>query len=129
MRKILNVLVRRYLPKAELEGALKFYEAVLGQPPRLRFHYDRYDLDLAQIGSLLFVAGDEANLAPFTATSATFMVEDLDGWHTELPRLGARILEPPKTVPTGRNMRVRHPDGMVVEYVEHADKHPADVML
>jgi hypothetical protein len=30
-----------------------------------------------------------------------------------------KITEPPKRVPTGSNMRVRHPDGTVVEYVEH----------
>ncbi len=31
-----------------------------------------------------------------------------------------------KAVPTGWNMLVRHPDGMVAEYVEHHDKNPAD---
>lgn len=46
------------------------------------------------------------------------MVEDLDAWHADLPRLGAQILDPPKTVPSGRNMRVKHPDGMVAYYVE-----------
>ena len=29
------------------------------------------------------------------------------------------IIEQPKLVPTGMNMRGRHPDGMIVEYVEH----------
>jgi predicted enzyme related to lactoylglutathione lyase len=129
MRKILNVLVRRYMPKSELDSALQFYEAVFGQPPRLRFHYERYDLEIAQIGAMLIVAGSEENLLPFRSTSATFMVEDLDDWHGELMRLGAVIIEAPKSVPTGRNMRVRHPDGMIAEYVEHAGKHPADNVL
>jgi predicted enzyme related to lactoylglutathione lyase len=129
MRKILNVLVRRYMPKSELDGALQFYEAVFGQPPRLRFHYERYDLEIAQIGAILIVSGSEENLLPFRSTSATFMVEDLDDWHNELLRLGAVIIDAPKSVPTGRNMRVRHPDGMIAEYVEHANKHPADYVL
>jgi hypothetical protein len=30
-----------------------------------------------------------------------------------------KILQDIKKVPTGINMRVRHPDGLVVEYVEH----------
>jgi hypothetical protein len=37
-------------------------------------------------------------------------------------------LETPKPVPTGWNMLVRHPDGMLVEYVEHRDKHPGDIL-
>ena len=129
MRKILNVLVRRYIAKSDLDGALQFYAAVFGQAPRLRFRYERYDLEIAQIGPMLFVAGSEENLAPFRSTSATFMVEDLDDWRNELSRLGAVIIEEPKRVPTGRNMRVRHPDGMIAEYVEHANKHPADSVL
>ncbi|MGY3489480.1 hypothetical protein ACVW1C_007363 [Bradyrhizobium sp. USDA 4011] len=32
-----------------------------------------------------------------------------------------------RPVPTGRNMLVLHPDQARVEYVEHRDKHPADV--
>ncbi|MFH7095366.1 VOC family protein, partial [Klebsiella pneumoniae] len=39
---------------------------------------------------------------------------------------GATIINPVKAVPTGWNMLVRHPDGMIAEYVEHHDKNPAD---
>ena len=40
-------------------------------------------------------------------------------WQRAPAALGAAIVEPPKPVPTGSNMRVRHPDGTLVEYVEH----------
>jgi hypothetical protein len=46
-------------------------------------------------------------------------LDSLAEWRRELTALGAEIVEPPKRVPTGSNMRVRHPDGALVEYVEH----------
>ena len=126
--KVLNILVRRYLPLEDFEAAVAFHERLIGQKARLRFDYHEYGLRLAQVASILFVAGTEQSLAPFMATQATFMVDDLQAYARHLPTVGAEILKPPKPVPTGWNMLVRHPDGMRVEYVEHRDKHPADRM-
>jgi predicted enzyme related to lactoylglutathione lyase len=124
--KVLNILVRRYLPLDRFEAAVAFHEALIGQKARLRFDYRDYNLRLAQVASILFVAGSEQSLSPFVETQATFMVDDIQGFAAHLPTVGAEVLKPPKPVPTGWNMLVRHPDGMRVEYVEHHDKHPAD---
>ncbi len=124
--KVLNILVRRYLPLDRFEAAVTFYETLIGQKARLRFDYHEHNLRLAQVASLLFIAGSEESLSPFVATQATFMVDDIQGFAAHLPTVGAEVLKPPKAVPTGWNMLVRHPDGMRVEYVEHRDKHPAD---
>jgi hypothetical protein len=43
----------------------------------------------------------------------------MKSWQRALAVLGADIVEPPKPGPTGSNMRVRHQDGTLVEYVEH----------
>ncbi|MDH2344014.1 MULTISPECIES: VOC family protein [unclassified Bradyrhizobium] len=126
--KILNILTRRCLPLEELDAAVSFYETLIGQKARLRFDYPEYDLRLAQVASILFIAGTEQSLRRFTATQMTFMVEDIEAFAAHLPTVGATILEAPKPVPTGRNMLVRHPDQTLVEYVEHKDKHPADVL-
>ncbi len=124
--KVLNILVRRYLPLERLDEAVTFYEGLIGQKARLRFDYPQYDLRLAQVALILFVAGTEQSLARFVETQATFMVDDIQAYAKHLPTVGAQVLEAPKSVPTGWNMLVRHPDGMRVEYVEHRDKHPAD---
>jgi predicted enzyme related to lactoylglutathione lyase len=124
--KVLNILVRRYLPLERFDDAVTFHEILIGQKARLRFDYPEYSLRLAQVASILFIAGTEQSLAPFVETQATFMVDDIEGFAAHLPTVGAEILKPPKPVPTGWNMLVRHPDGMRVEYVEHRDKHPAD---
>lgn len=66
--KILNILTRRYLPLDELDSAVAFHESLIGQKARLRFDYPEYDLRLAQVASILFIAGTEASLKRFTAT-------------------------------------------------------------
>jgi predicted enzyme related to lactoylglutathione lyase len=126
--KVLNILARRYLPLEDLDGAVAFYETLIGQKARLRFDYPEYELRLAQVASILFIAGTAQSLQRFTATYLTFMVDDIDAFAAHLPSVGATILEAPKPVPTGRNMLVLHPDRTRVEYVEHRDKHPADVL-
>lgn len=124
--KVLNILVRRYLPLDRFEEAVRFHEQIIGQKARLRFHYPQYNLELAQVASILFIAGTPESLAPFVNTHATFMVEGIGDFARHLPTVGAEVLNGPKDVPTGRNMLVRHPDGTLIEYVEHRNKHPAD---
>lgn len=125
--KILNILARRYLPLDELDEAVAFYEALIGETARLRFDYPEYELRLAQVASILFIAGTNESLKPFAATHLTFLVDDIESYAEYLPTIGANVVEAPKVVPTGQNMLVRHPDNTLVEYVEHRDKHPADI--
>lgn len=125
---VLNILTRRTLPLDDLDAAVAFHEALIGQPARLRFDYPELQLKLAQVASILFIAGTEQSLRPFTATHMTFMVDDIRAFEAHLPTVGGAIVEPTKDVPTGWNMLVRHPDGTLVEYVQHRDPHPDDRM-
>ncbi len=75
---------------------------------------------------MLFIGGKPEGLKRFEKTDATFLVDDIRACEKELLQLGAKILSPLKEVPTGWNMLVLHPDGTLVEYVEHKVKHPAD---
>ena len=124
--KVLNILVRRCIPLERFDAAVRFHEQLIGQKARLRFDYPAFGLKLAQVSSILFIAGTDDSLVSFVATHASFMVDDLKAFADHLPTVGAEILRPPKPVPTGCNMLVRHPDGTLIEYVEHRDKHPAD---
>src|SRR5258708_1876553 len=124
--KILNILVRRCLALENFEKAVSFHEQIIGQKARLKFEYPQFNLKIAQVASMLFIAGPAETLKNFTETNATFLVDDIKSYEKELPILGAQIVSPLKEVPTGWNMRVLHPDGTLVEYVEHRDKNPAD---
>ena len=71
------------------------------------------------MGPVLILAGSGSDRKRFKSTQATLLVDDLDAFHERLVALGARITDEPKDVPTGRNMRASHPDGAVIEYVQH----------
>ncbi len=127
--RIRNVLVRRLLPLEAIDAAVAEYEALFGEPARLRFDYPEMELRLVQVGQILFIGGSDAALAPFRATAMTFMVDDIAAFAAYLPPTGATILDGIRHVPTGRNMLVRQRDGALVEYVEHDSPHAADAVL
>jgi len=116
--KILKILSRLYIN--DLNSVLDFYEELLGTPAAMRFEIPQIGLELAQIGDILLIAGSDEALKPFRSTQATFLVDSLDGFKVYLEKKGAESIRGPNKVPTGRNMTVRHPDGSVIEYVEHS---------
>lgn len=119
--KVLQTLVRIYLSPEALDPTLAFYEDLFREKCRLRFVHSAARLELAQVGNVLLLAGTEEALRPFRSTAATFVVDDLAEYREFLVRSGATILSDAKDVPTGRNMRVEHPEGLVVEYVQFGE--------
>jgi predicted enzyme related to lactoylglutathione lyase len=117
--KILQILSRIYLPRQQLAASTALYEHLLGVKAHLHFAYEETGLELTQIGSILLIAGSEEALQPFRATTATFLVDDIEAYHQFLLAQGATIVSGPKRVPTGTNMTVIHPDGARIEYVQH----------
>lgn len=117
--KILEVLTRIYISPEDLDGVIVFYEHIFGKKCRLRFKYHEVGLEFAGVGSVLLIAGVDDALHPYKSTQATFLVDSINDYYKEFVKQGVVILEEPKKVPTGVNMRVRHPDGTIVEYVEH----------
>jgi len=112
------MLFRLYVKPDNLEKHISFYEKVFGERTSLRFHYPDLRLELAKVGPVLLIAGEEAALAKVSMTAWTCLVDDLQEAKTVLLHQGAQLLEDIKPVPTGWNMRVLHPDGTVVEYVQ-----------
>lgn len=115
--QIKRILARRYLPLEAFDDAVDFHEALLGETAPRRFSFG--DLQVAAVSSILFVGGTEESLAPVRDVHLTFLVDDIHAFAEALPGQGSEIVEAIKPVPTGWNMVVRHPDGTVVEYVEH----------
>lgn len=117
--KILNVLIRIFINQEELDATIAFYEKIFCSKCSLRFKYPEVGLELAQVESILLIAGTENARRPFQTTKATFLVDSVNDFRDQLISNNATILEQPKNVPTGKKMRVQHPDGTIVEYVEH----------
>ena len=116
--RIREVLFRLYVEPENLEQQILFYETVWGQRVSLRFRYPELHLELAKIGPLLLIAGKEEQLSRVRATALTCVVDEIQDAKESLISKGAELLEDIKPVPTGWNMRVRHPDGTIVEYVQ-----------
>lgn len=118
--KILKVLVRIFLDQDKLNTTIAFYEELFCSKCKMRFQYPEVGLELAQIESVLLIAGTKNARQPFQKTQSTFLVDCLNDFRDKLISDNAIIIEQPKSVPTGKNMRVQHPDGTIIEYVEHS---------
>ncbi|BBB01167.1 hypothetical protein RVR_8441 [Actinacidiphila reveromycinica] len=105
---------------ADLDAVVGPLAALSGEPVTSRFAMPN-GLELAAVGRVLVVAGDDATLEPYRATSATLIVDDLDECRLLLDREGAALVRGPQDVPTGRNLTARLPGGAQVEYVEWDD--------
>lgn len=117
--QILKILTRRYLPLEIFDEAVTFHEDLIGQKAPKRFEYGEYGLKIGAVSSILFIGGTAESLKPFEKTHMTFLVDDIEAYAHYLPTTGAVITEAVKPVPTGWNMTARHPDGTLVEYVQH----------
>lgn len=113
--KILRTYARVYA--ARLDDAVPALSRVTGQPVSSRFRLPN-GVELATVGRVLVVAGDAETLAPFRATQATLIVDDLDRCQAMLAAEGAQIVRGPQEVPTGRNLTAVLPGGVQIEYVE-----------
>ncbi len=115
--QVKQILNRFYVH--DIEQSISFYEKILNIKCSLRFNYPQVNLELAQIGNILILAGSDEALKPFRDTQATFLVDSIIEFKDFLLNNDATIIRDLKKVPTGMNMTVKHTDGTIVEYVEH----------
>ncbi|CAL5872132.1 uncharacterized protein PFLUO_LOCUS6390 [Penicillium psychrofluorescens] len=119
---ILETFTRVFVNSDQLDQTLNFYTKLLDGEVTLRFAYPDKGLVLGAVSSphlsVLVIAGQEENLAPFRATHLTIKVDQLEHHIGVLTAAGSEILEPIQDTPTGRKTRFRHPDGLVVEYMD-----------
>jgi hypothetical protein len=120
---ICELFTRVFVSPEQFRATVAFYKALTGGRVTLHFAFPERGLELASISSptasFLVIAGTEPALTPFRSTAVTVVVSDIMAIFKNLPPLGATVLQEPTPVPTGYQMRLRHPDGVVVEYVQH----------
>lgn len=98
----------------DLEAAVPFYEGLEKVKAR-RFSFG--SAALASIGSFLLFAAPGEDGDRLAKVAATLTTDDLDAQLAEVQTLGASVVAPATSTPNGRRAIVRHPDGVVVEYV------------
>jgi predicted enzyme related to lactoylglutathione lyase len=97
----------------DLDKAIPFYEGIAGGRA-LRF--ERGGVQVAAIGCFLLMP--EAELELLRKVAATIAVTDVEEAARVLAGLGADVIAGPVPTPVGRNLIVRHPDGVVYEYAD-----------
>lgn len=127
--RIRAILVSRRVELEAFDAAVAFQEQLVGEPARLRLDLLDGRLRIAQVATVLFTATDPSLAAEVPVTDAVYVVTGLTEFAAHLEGLGAVTEQPVTAIPTGWNMLVRHPDGSLAEYVEHADPNPRDDVL
>lgn len=120
---IIEAFTRIFVDGDALDRTIAFYTRLLSGEVKMRFAYPEAGLELAAVSSatlsVLIIAGPPERRALFEATRLTVKVDRLEPYVGILTEAGAQQLEPIRKTPVGRNTRFRHPDGTVVEYVDH----------
>jgi predicted enzyme related to lactoylglutathione lyase len=120
-----RALLHVYVAPGEIDAAIGFYEKLLGVENDMYVSIppDPADshggLTLATVGSFLILEGSAEQLAPFWATAGTLLVDDIGPYFERLMAQGAEVVQPPAERLGGAGFTVRHPDGIVMEYVHH----------
>jgi hypothetical protein len=123
--RISEVLTRVFVVSQRFRQTVQYYKALTSGRCSLYLTFPERGLELAAVSSpvasFLVIAGSEEAVAPFRATMLTVTVEDIRSVAEHLVPLGAAELQSITPVPTGYQTRLRHPDGLVVEYVQHTE--------
>ena len=114
-----RTFIRVFVEPGRLGPAVDFYERLLGVECDLRMPYPRRRLRLAAVGGFLIIEGDAEATRAFRPTTGTLLVDEIDRYLDRLTGAGAEILRPPVQVPAGAGFTARHPDGLIIEYVQH----------
>jgi uncharacterized glyoxalase superfamily protein PhnB len=126
MMTILEASFRVFVDPGTFDATIAFYEQLTQGHCHMRVDYPDYHLQLASVHSplatFLIIAGTPEARQAFEATALTLKVDDLQAAIHALDELGAEHLEPIQATPLGTKTRYRHPDGLVVEYVEHQEE-------
>jgi len=120
---ILETFTRTFVDADALDASVAFYKDLLSGEQTLRFAYPATGLELAAVSSsklsVLIIAGPPDKRAAIETTRLTVRVDKLEPYVAVLRAADADQLEPIQPTPVGRKTRFRHPDGLVVEYVDH----------
>ncbi len=101
---------------------VRFYEALTSVPLDMDMEIPEAGLHVVAVGPFLILEMDPEKLdraAQAAQTHVTVLVPDLDAAVTRLVADGAQIVQQRWASPPGPGLRLRHPDGLLVEYLEH----------
>ncbi|MCA1223927.1 VOC family protein [Streptomyces sp. 8L] len=124
-----RVLARVFAEPGLFEQTVRRYEQFTGARLDMDLDVRELGIRIAAVGAFLVLELDPALLdraGQARRTPVTMIFSHLDQAISRGLALGSELVEAPFPVPTGRGARLRHPDGLLVEYLEHRPS-PHDV--
>lgn len=110
--KVLKTYARIFVET--LDDSLPLFESLVGESADLRFPFG--DAELAAVGDFLLIAGAKEATAQYRGTIGPVIVDDIAETEQLLRALGGTPQR--YASPTGEGSYIRHPDGVVIEYLQ-----------
>ncbi|MER8182172.1 VOC family protein [Kitasatospora sp. NPDC094015] len=113
-----TALVPVFTEEARHTDTVLLYQSLTGAVAGPTLRVAASGLTGTVVGPVLVLSGAEAALAPAREVGMVFTVDSLAGATEQLLAHGAELVRELPPMPHGRARRLRHPDGLVVEYLE-----------
>lgn len=114
-----RVFVRVFVGPGALVSTVRFYEQLTAARLDMDADIPEAGLHVVSVGSFLVLELDAEQHGLAARTTVTVLNADLDQAVARQLAAGAEIVEDRWDGPVGPGTRLRHPDGLIVEYVEH----------
>jgi predicted enzyme related to lactoylglutathione lyase len=117
-----RVLAQVLAEPGHFEQTVRCYERLTGTTLDMDLDAREYGIRTAAVGAFLIIDLDpdqHDRVEQVRSTAVTMIFADLDAAVETSLALGAELVGDPFPAAVGRGARLRHPDGLLVEYLEH----------
>lgn len=123
-----RMLVRVFCDPGELVKTVRFYEGLTRASLDMDMDIPEAGLHVVALGPFLILEMDSKldRASQALETHVTVLVANLDEAVEQQLTAGAQIVQARWSAPPGPGVRLRHPDGLLAEYLEHRPS-PDDV--
>jgi predicted enzyme related to lactoylglutathione lyase len=114
-----RIFIRVFCQPGQLIETVRFYEQLTQERLDMDMDIPEAGLHVVAVGSFLILELDAEQHGLASQTTVTVLNADLDQAVARQVAAGAEIVQERWEAPVGAGTRLRHPDGLVVEYLEH----------
>jgi predicted enzyme related to lactoylglutathione lyase len=114
-----RIFTRVFCDPGELVETVRFYEQLSRTRLDMDIELPEAGLHVVAVGPFLILELEAERHAQAAQTSITVLNADLDTAVQRQVAAGAEIVQERWEAPVGAGVRLRHPDGVVAEYLEH----------
>lgn len=117
-----RIFSRVFCTPGTLLGTVRFYETLTQQDLDMDMDIPEGGLHVVAVGAFLILELDKTKLgraSQAAETRVTVLSAHLDEAVDRQVAAGAQIVQPRWESPPGPGIRLRHPDGLLAEYLEH----------